>query len=105
MLVGGFTGSPVRIDPNLPERQVRNTAPTSLQSVFTDRALQIMTVPINEGERHKRFIEIGLALHRLGQPYDFSFGYLVNVSLMSEKQLSEKDLTRILDWVYYEKAY
>jgi hypothetical protein len=74
-----------------------------MQSVFTDRALKNMTVPIAKGERRARYIEIGLALHRLGQPIDFAMAYLANVNLMAEEMLSDKELERILDWVYNKR--
>jgi hypothetical protein len=89
----------------IPERPVRPPSDEGMQSVFFDRALQLLTVPHSAGERHARYVEIALALNRLNQPIEFAFAYLVNVNLMSEKPLPEHDCKRILEWAYYEKAY
>jgi hypothetical protein len=72
----------------------------SMDSAFADHILQSLTVPLNHGERHKRLIEIGLALRRLNQPYDFAFVYVFNVNLMCEVPLPEEELHRLLLWVY-----
>lgn len=105
VLVERVEGKPLDLTKfSAPERK---PAPQTkgLQSVFTDVALRSLTVPMDKGERHKRFCEIAAALHRLGQPEEFALGYMVNVNLMNKDPLPVEELTRMLRWAYYEKAY
>ncbi len=88
------------------EVELPKTTSTILEhaSVFEDDMLYRMTVPADHGERHKRYIDIAIRLDVLNQPFDFAVGWLYNVDLMSGGGMPHKDLVRIVEWAYYQRA-
>ncbi len=71
-----------------------------MQSVFTSPVLQLLAVPWAVGERHAAMVRAACELRRLGQSYEFSFGYLQNVSLMAEEPKSDEEINKILNWAW-----
>jgi hypothetical protein len=87
----------------LPEFDAQD-ANRAMKSVFGDRALSVLTVQPDVGDRHAHYIKIANCLDNLGQPYEAAYYYLLNVNLLCEAPIADEELHRILKWSYYERS-
>ncbi len=73
-------------------------------SVFEDDLLYRMTVPADHGQRHAHYVFLAVRLESLNQPFEFAVGWIYNVDLMSGASVPHKDIVRIVEWAYFQRA-
>lgn len=71
----------------------------SNESVFLDQYIMNMTVPHEEGNRHRALLNVGMMLASKGTSLAFIQGWLQNMNLLFDAPKSEEELNGILEFI------
>lgn len=76
---------------------------SSYGSVFEDQRVMDLTVPYEDGNRHKMLMVLAMRLHERGEAFEFALGWVQHVNLLGSP-LAANEVERLVTWVYFKRS-